>query len=177
MTLPVVTRVYMKPLLPKRPFRGLSFDAIVRRTKGELLKRMKEKLQQTTFTDRAKKALAKALKVEIKPSSLVLTANHPAFFPLVKGQKTGQMKWLTKARRPIPIVLDSGELIFRNATVKSMGEISPYGRIKGLPKWTHPGREPSDFIENAKKLARDTIKKRLMDEVRAKLRSNIKRGR
>lgn len=177
MTLPVVTRVYMKPLLPQRPFRGLSFDAVVRRTKSELLKRMKEKLQQTTFSDRAKKALAKALRVEVKPSSLVLTANHPAFFPLVKGQKSRQMTWLTKTTRPIPIVLDSGEIIFRNATIKSMGGTSKYGRIKGLPSWTHPGHEPSDFIEQAKKIARETIKKRMMDEVRAKLRANLKRGR
>jgi hypothetical protein len=65
------------------------------------------------------------------------------------------MRWLTKARAPIPIITEDGRLIFRSATIKSMRD----------GKWIHPGRPPYDFIEMAKKEAKTQIRKAIISEV------------
>jgi hypothetical protein len=106
------------------------------------------------------------MSINIKPSSLQVVTTHPGFFPLVEGQKRGQMTWLTKARGPIPIVTETGELIFRRATAKSMAD----GR------WIHPGRSPSDFVTKAKTESRDYIKKKLMEEIRRQLIQSVRQA-
>jgi hypothetical protein len=159
------TRVYLKPLLPAgRPM--VEPDKVLRRSKRDLLRRLRQNLFQTTFSDAAKKALARALSVEIRPSSLRITANHPAFRPLVMGQRKAQMTWLTKARAPIPIILDSGKLIFRSATPRSMENGS----------WWHPGRQPSNFVDKAKKQTRQFIKDKLKKELVSQLRNQGRRA-
>lgn len=160
----IASRVYLKPLLPKRKFKG-DTEIILKKAKKDLLRRLRSQLTQTTFSPRAKKALSKALKIEIKPSSLIVTANHPAFRPLVEGQRSGQMKWLKKARRPIPIITDEGKLIFRNATAKSMRN----GR------WIHPGRPSSNFVERAKEMSRSFLKEKFGKELRRQVRSGWSR--
>jgi hypothetical protein len=155
----IATRVYLKPLLPNEIFKG-DLDAIAQKTKGDLLRRIKKRLTQTTFSDRAKKAFAKAIKIEIKPSSIQVTANHPGFAPMLRGQRKGQMKWLKKARRPIPIITESGKLIFRTASARSMKN----------GKWMHPGRAPSDFVERAKAESRMFLKDKFKKELRQQVR-------
>jgi hypothetical protein len=157
---PFTSRVYLKPLLPSEGFQG-DTETILKHAKKDLLKRIRAKLTQTTFSKRAKLALSKALKIEIKPSSLIVTAKHPAFAPLVMGQRKQQMKWLTKATRPIPIITEEGKLIFRNATAKSMKNGS----------WHHPGRAPSDFVERAKKESRTFLKAKLDKELKKQIRA------
>ena len=159
----IATRMYMKPLLPDT-FSG-DLEAALHKAKRELMKRIKQELMQTAFSERAKKSLAKAITIEIKPSSLQITAKHPAFGPLVKGQKKEQMTWLTKATKPIPIITETGELIFRTATARSMAD----GR------WIHPGRPPESFIDRAKKTSREVLKNRFEKELRAQVRKNWKR--
>ncbi len=163
----IATRVYLKPLLPTRPLRNLDLDYVLRRAKRDLLRRVKGKLLQTTFSDRAKKALAEKIRIEIKPSSLRIVSNHPAFAPLLRGQKSGQMTWLTKARRPIPIITESGELIFRNATARSMAN----------GHWFHPGRKPSDFVDKAKAESRAFLKQRLREDLKKQVRAAWGRAR
>lgn len=160
----IATRIYMKPLLPS----NFEVDAekVLKRTKRNLFKRIKAELQQETFSDAAKKAFAKAMKIEVKPSSLRVTATHPAFAPMVKGQKSEQMGWLTKADRPIPIITETGKLIFRSATARSMKD----------GKWIHPGRKPSTFIDTAKKETREHIKKVLRKEAAKELRMALQRA-
>jgi len=158
----IATSIYLKPLIPTA-LAGMSFDRVLRRLQRDLLKRLKAKLQQTVFSDRAKKALARSMRIEVHPSSLRVTTNHPAFFPLVDGQAKGQMTWLTKAKRPIPIITDTGKLIFRNATAKSMANGS----------WIHPGRKPSDFVSKAKSEARKFLKGKLVAEVRKQIRAGL----
>jgi len=155
----IAARVYLKPLLPD----SFEEDAnqVLKQTKNALLKRMRSRIAGSAFSSRAKRALSKAVKVEVKASSLVMTVNHPAFEPLVKGQSKGKMKWLLKAKRPIPIITDDGELIFRTASARSMGT---------KKRWVHPGRPPSDIVETAKKDAREAIKARLEKEMVKKLR-------
>lgn len=157
----IASRVYMKPLLPGKLVKPGDIDAILKRAKTDLIRRIRGKLMQTTFSDRAKRALSKALKIEIKPSSLLITALHPAFGPMVRGQRSEQMKWLTKARRPIPIVTETGKLIFRTATAKSMKN----------GKWIHPGRPPSNFVEKAKEESRSFLKAKLDKELRKQIRA------
>lgn len=163
----IATRMYLTPLLPANPLRGVDIQVSLRRAKRDLLRRVRAQLLQTTFSIKAKKALAKAIEVRLKPSSIQVISKHPAFAPLVRGQKKGQMKWLTKARAPIPIITENGELIFRSATAKSMAN----GR------WVHPGRKPSDFIEKAKKESREFMRARLAAELKQQLRMAWSRTR
>jgi len=160
----IASRVYLKPLLPDA-FNG-DIDLTLRQAKNEVLKRIRAKLMDSAFSRRAKRSLSKAIKVEIKPSSLVVTVNHPAFAPLVLGQRKGKMRWLLKARRPIPIITDDGKLIFRTASAKSMGQ---------KKRWVHPGRPPSDFVERAKKDARETLKAKFEKDLRRQVRATLTR--
>jgi hypothetical protein len=154
----IASRVYLKPLLPSM-FSG-DLETIAKKAKSDLLRRVKKRLTQTTFSDRAKRAFAQALRIEIKPSSLRVTATHPGFGPMVKGQRKGQMKWLKKARRPIPIITEGGKLIFRTASARSMKD----GR------WIHPGRPPSDFIEKAKAESKLFLKDKFKKELNQQMR-------
>lgn len=157
-----LTSLYGKPLLRGL---GVSPENALNRVKYSVLRRLRDKLVQSTFSERAKKALAKSLMVEVGPSSLTLYSKHPAFTYLMRGQRKGQMRWLTKARAPIPIITEDGELIFRSATIKSMKD----------GKWIHPGRPPYDFIEKAKKEARTQIRKAIVSEVTMVARNAAKK--
>jgi len=152
----------MRPLLPDA-VKDSDIEGILKKSKRELLRRIKAKLTQATFSKRAKVALAKSLQIEVKPSSLVVTTDHPAFRPLTEGQKPGQMKWLLKAKRPIPIVTDEGKLIFRSATSKSMEN----------GHWIHPGRPSDDFVEKAKKESRKFLKQKFEKELRKKIAASV----
>lgn len=156
----IESRVYLKPLFQGKKFKG-DVKQTLNLAKKDLLRRIKRELTQTAFSDRAKRALSKAIKIEVKPSSLRIVTNHPAFRPLTEGQKKAQMKWLTKATRPIPIVTEDGKVIFRWATARSMRD----GR------WIHPGRDPSSFIDRAKKVSREVLKKKISEEINAQVRS------
>lgn len=151
----VAARVYMKPLLPPGGIRSFNVDKVLRRAQRDLLKRLRTRLVNEPFSDRAKKALTRAIKIRISPSSLTVWSDHPGFKPLVEGQRKGQMTWLSKARVPIPIMLETGKLIFRNASPQSMAN----------GKWVHPGREPSDFVAKAKAESRTFLKKKLTSEL------------
>jgi hypothetical protein len=148
-----LSTIYGKPFLKDL---DTSPDKALNRIKFSVLTRLRQKLVQSTFSDRAKKALSKSLKVEQGPSSLTFYSTHPAFIQLMRGQRKGQMRWLTKARAPIPIITETGELIFRTATIKSMKD----------GKWIHPGRPPYDFVSKAKKEAKEQIRKAIVQEVR-----------
>jgi len=150
--------VYGKPLV-----RGMdaSPERALRRVKMSVLARLRNKLFQSTFSDRAKRAFAKAIQIDIGPSSLTISSTHPGFTNMMRGRKKQQMKWLVKARAPIPIITEKGELIFRSATPKSMRD----------GKWVHPGRAPYDFVEKAKEEAKQQIRKAMIAEIRKSVES------
>ena len=153
-------RIYMKPLLPGQADL-IDINKVMRAGKRALLRRLRGKLlQQTAFSPAAKFVLSQSIQIKIKPSSLQVVSNHPAFLPLVKGQKKEQMTWLTKARVPIPIVLDTGRIIFRNATPASME--------RGA--WWHPGRTPANYIDKAKMLTRNFMHKRMIKDIEKHMR-------
>jgi len=155
-----VTSVYVKPLAGE-VLRNVSPEKVLRMLERDVLKRMKASILQTTFSQRAKKSLAESLRVTLRPRSLLVEALHPAFMPLVKGQKKRQMTWLVRAKRPIPIVTETGELIFRWATPRSMAN----------GKWIHPGRKPQDFIEKAKEEARTYVRSRMAKELKRQIKA------
>lgn len=149
--------MYLKPVAG-----DLKVDSakVLRTLKRELHKRIKLKIEETAFSPRAKRAFKKAVSITIRTHSLMIHTHHPGFLPMLKGQKREQMRWLTKASRPIPIITDQGVLIFRWATPRSMERGS----------WVHPGREPTNFIDRAKKEARKFVKEHLTKEVIRQIR-------
>ena len=159
-----ITSAKLKPLLPADSL-NVNSEKVLRSLQREVLKRLRGKILQEAFSVRAKRALSQGVKVKIGKKSITIQAIHPAFIPLLQGQRQGQMTWLTKARAPIPIVLDDGTLIFRSATAKSMKNGS----------WLHPGRNPTTVIEKATKEAREVVKARMVDELRKQLRRGASR--
>jgi hypothetical protein len=174
----IAARVMMNPLFGG----GLSsvgdMEPALRKARTELMTRIRKKLAQTTYSARAKKSLAKSIKVEMRPASLVVTTDHPGFEALVLGQKRRQMTWLKKAKRPIPIITETGKLIFRSAHARSLtwsqGPMTGpnVGRKRG---WLHPGRQPSDFLQRAKQEARAFLRDKFKQEVAKQLRKAAKK--
>ncbi len=168
------------PLLPDGRSTEEAIKAAMRVARRDLMRRLKRKLTQTTFSARAKLAFAKALKIEAKPASLVVTINHPAFSHLVGGRRKRQMTWLKKARRPIPIITETGKLIFRSAHARSLtwteGPMTGpnVGQKKG---WRHPGRTPSDFVERSKEEARAFLKEKLKNELQTLILKSLSKRR
>jgi hypothetical protein len=161
-----ITSAKLKPLIPT----GLTrFDPkrVLRSLEREVLKSLRGKILQEAFSPRAKRALTQGVQVTYGPKSITVVATHPAFIPLLEGQRKKQMTWLTKARAPIPIVTDDGKLIFRWATARSMRNGS----------WVHPGREPTTVIERAKEEARKVIKARMTKELRKQMRESLRSAR
>lgn len=158
-----VARINYKPLVPVEGFEPFRPERILKRMKREVLKQIRKSILQETFSVAAKKRLTQGMRVKLGPRSITVEAIDKAFLPLLDGQKSGQMKWLVKAKRPIPIVLDNGKLIFRWATPRSMKN----------KRWIHPGREPVGVIERARKAARKVIKKRIKKELLKHFRAEM----
>lgn len=154
-----VTHVKLKPLLPGGKLK-IRPDRVLKSLQREVLKQVRSKILQETFSDRAKQALSRGMKVKLGAKSITVVATHPAFLPLLMGMRSRQMTWLTKARRPIPIVTDTGELIFRSATAKSMKD----------GKWIHPGHKPTTVLEKAREASRKIVKERVAQDLRRQLR-------
>lgn len=162
----IVSHVKYKPLVPAGALDLFDPGKVLRGLKKEIFKEIQSRIMQEAFTPAAKKALLNGFRLTIGDSRMVITAVHPAFRPLMGGQKSAQMRWLTKARAPIPIVLDSGEVIFRSATPRSMDNGS----------WYHPGRKPVQVVEEARVAARNIVKDRLRAHFQQHLQ-NMARGR
>ena len=164
--------VYGKPLLDERKFDIISSKTFqdsqhvqkaLKLLTRELLKRLRAGIAQTVYSSQAKTLLSKCLKVEVRESSLVVRVNHPAFVPLMLGQKKQQMIWLLKAKAPIPIITEDGDLIFRSATPRSMANGG----------WVHPGRPSTGVVEKARVEAREAIKERIAKEINNNIRKSL----
>lgn len=71
------------------------------------------------------------------------------------GVRKHKMKYLMKAKRPIPIKLKTGEVIFRWASAKSM-------KKKG--SWTHSGIKPKKFMESGIKKLKQEFRGKIKKE-------------
>lgn len=156
-------RINLKPLIPSGAGE-INPKKVLQGVQKEVLKSIRDEIQKQAFSARAKRALAAGVSTKLGPNSVRIIAKHPAFYPLLEGQKKEQMTWLTKATRPIPIILDNGEMIFRSATPRSMAR----GR------WYHPGRQPTTVIEKARQKTRAVIKKRITKELQRQLRASMR---
>jgi hypothetical protein len=174
----IATRMHVRGLADvKKATSAKQLSDILKKSKADLMRKLKIKLEGTAFSQRAKIALAKAMKIQILPASLLVTIDHPAFPSLVKdGRKNAQMIWLTKAKRPIPIALESGKIIFRNATARSMAAAQD-GPNKGKPGWVHPGRKPTDFVGVAKEESRKYLKAKFAKEIKKQVLASIRQNR
>lgn len=147
--------VYQKPALGE-------FEAVADRVASlkfltkSLSMQIRKHIQSTSYSQKAKSFLNRVLQVRSSGNRISISATHPAFRPLIMGQPRHQMRWLVKARAPIPIVTDSGELIFRWATAKSMAN----------GKWIHPGRPSTGVIRKARNDAVQALRKTLRKEMR-----------
>ena len=129
----------------------------------EILKRSRAQIRQMAFSGPAKKLLSRALRLTETPRGIRIEVRDPVWHYLMDGQRKGPMRWLKKARRPIPIVTDTGDVIFRQATARSIKNGG----------WRHPGRSPISFIEQVKQEARAVIHKRLAKDLVTKLERTI----
>lgn len=145
--------VYGKPLVASSAL----IEKALARVKASVIARVRHELLRAPFSDRAKAAFAKAIKVEVKRSSLSIVTNHPALVHFLRGRKNQQMTWLTKASAPIPIFTEDGRLIFRSATAKSMAD----------GKWVHPGKDRYDFVQRVKQEAKIAVKESFLRELRS----------
>lgn len=151
----VASVTYGKALV--RGFEHVTVEQAFRKLSRELMVQIRKRIMQTTYSEAAKKRLAKALRADIRENSLRLRVRDPLWGYLVRDYTTGPytMAWLRKARKPIPIVTETGEVIFRNASPASMRN----------GKWVHPGRSALNITEKAKKEARQIVRQRLAKEV------------
>lgn len=162
-----VQRINFKPLVPDGGLQQIDPQRTLKRLQREVLKAIQKHLQQEPFSHRAKRALKEGMETRLGPNSITVIAKHPAFRPLLEGQHSGQMTWLTKARAPIPIITDEGELIFRSATPRSMQNGS----------WYHPGRKPTTVLEKARAEARGVLKKKISADIRKQIKAAAARAK
>lgn len=160
-----VGRVNVKPLLPSDAVEDLDTKKVLQALGREIAKRFKRNLDAESFSRAAKARLKESIGIKVGDKSLTIIAKHKAFLPLLEGQKAGQMRWLTKATRPIPIITDDGELIFRSATARSMENGS----------WYHPGRSGTTYLQRVRKEAREVIRERIRKELQRAVRRWYKR--
>lgn len=161
-----IKQIYLRPLLPPGFERMIKPEHALRVLQRDLLKRMRQAFKtQEAFSERARVALARSLKVRVLRSSIRVTTRHPAFRPLVLGMTSRQMAWLTKAKTPIPIITEEGQLIFRAATPKSMAD----------GKWIHPGHPPTDLLDKARKDSREYVRKRVTEEIIRQIRQTLRK--
>lgn len=145
--------------------RGLSdfeadFGPVLQKLSKEVLQRVRAKIKQSAFSTSARKRLAKAVYSELRPKSVLFVSVDPLWSYLFDGRRKQQMTWLRKAQKPIPIVTESGKIIFRAATPKSMRN----------GKWIFPGRPPIDIFSQVIKEARLSVKKTLKKELLVRLK-------
>jgi len=159
-------RFNFKPLVPSGAIDKVDPRKVLQSAQREILKQIRVRIQESAFSPRAKRALAKGLRTRIGSSSISVIATHPAFFPLLQGQKREQMSWLTKATRPIPIILDNGEMIFRNASPRSMS----------MGRWYHPGRRDSLIIDKARAATREIVKQRVGKALQRQLQYSMQKA-
>lgn len=148
--------------LPQSP--SLDVDGTLKLLSKQILQKVRAHIKQSAFSLRARRRLDKALKIELKPNSVMLVAVDPLWNYLVGGRKQRQMSWLSKATKPIPIVTESGDVIFRSATAKSMAD----------GKWVFPGRQPLNLLDRAVKESREVIKKKLAKEMVKNLKKSMR---
>lgn len=156
--------VYGKPLVKGTPLEDDEDRSdLLEETGKEAIEEVKKEIRRTSFKGQPKDLLDSfSYRVEGK-STLVLESDHPAAKYLDKGVKAHQMTYLAKSDKPIPILTDEGEVIFRSATPKSMQE----------GKWQHPGIKGKNFLDRGVDKAREKVKERIAESIKDRIKSRF----
>ena len=83
-----------------------------------------------------------------REGNLKVTSNHPAAEYLNRGVKPHPMTYLEDAKRPIPIITSSGQVIYRK----------PSSSIGQDGSWQHPGFKGKHFLDRGKEKAQKAFK-------------------
>lgn len=146
--------IYVKPVL--KGVKGNLAKALLGRLKYNLARAGKKYIGEATkkaFKGRGD-SIRKGLSYTIGRRSVTFHLSNVGIFHNF-GVRQHKMKYLMKAKRPIPIELKSGEVIFRWASKKSM-------KRKG--SWTHPGLKPKKFVEAGIKKMKSEFRDRIATE-------------
>lgn len=135
-------------------------------SRKEVYRHIRKALRDTAFSPRAQVALSRMLRIKITTDTLRLEATDPRFFYLTSERKRQRMTWLLKAKGPIPIVTDTGKVIFRRATAKSLAN----------GKWVYPGQKATDYLTTAMNSATKTIKDKVREDLRAQILAVFKKA-
>jgi len=152
-------RIYLKPLYSKKMRE--KFEKILdKRLKYNLaragVKRIKEAQKQANPNGKGVR-IRKGVNYTIGRRSVTFYLSQLGGYHNY-GVRRHKMKYLMKAKRPIPIRdKKTGEIVFRWASKKSM-------RKRG--SWTHPGLKPQKFLEKGLSDLKQDFKKRLRQQVR-----------
>lgn len=161
-----VRSVYGKPLLSDLPesnrVESVKQEALERVGKAAI-KAIQKEIRRSSW-NRSPRNLLNSFTYEVKGSSVRISSDHPATEYLNRGVKPHQMTYLTKAERPIPIITETGELIFRYATDQSMRD----------GKWQHPGFKGKHFLERGVEAAREEVKSELASAYKKLLAEALK---
>jgi hypothetical protein len=146
--------IYVKPIL--KDVKGNLANALLGRLKYNLARAGKK------YISEASKKSFKGKGTSIRKGIFYTIGKKSITFHLTaigvfhdSGVRQHKMKYLMKAKRPIPIKLKTGDVIFRWASAKSM-------KRKG--SWTHPGIKPKKFAEEGIKKLKDEFRERLITE-------------
>lgn len=122
----------------------------------EHLQKEAPRIIKKAITDEIKRAsfrktptrLIKSFEVNVDKDRVEVTSDHPASEYLNRGVARYQMRHLTKSSSPIPIIKDTGEVIFRAASSKTMRD----------GKWYHPGIKGKHFLDKGIKRGKEALK-------------------
>ena len=142
-------KVYGKPLKKKlKPPKFIDKKAFLKEFAKQGKKYIRQEIDRHNWKH-SPEGLKKSIKTKRKPSSVTFYSRHPGALYQNQGVRSHQMKYLLKAKRPIPLETGRG-LIFRWATRTSMARGG----------WVHPGYTGKKFMQRGLKRARKVLMKK-----------------
>jgi hypothetical protein len=130
----------------------------------EAVDQIREEIRRSSWNS-SPRALLESFEYRVEGSQMIIESDHPAARYIDKGVDSYQMTHLTESSKPIPIITDQGELIFRWATEQTMED----------GKWQHPGISGKNFIDRGIRKARQRVKEEVQRQVRDELLEEYKR--
>lgn len=143
-------------------------DKVVRDTMERLgkvaVKAYQNEVRRSSW-NRTPTTLINSFKYEVKPDgTLHVSSDHPAATYLNKGVRSHTMDYLQNAKRPIPIITDSGEVVYRTPSFQSMNN----------GQWRHPGISGKHFLERGQEKAQKAVKEELAEVYKDLFRKALK---
>lgn len=154
--------IYVKPILNGVVRKNDLAKVLLGRLKYSLA-RLGEKQIRKATKDAFKgggKRIRKSVSYTIGKSSVTFHISQIGIYHNY-GVRRHKMEYLKKAKRPIPITLENGEVIFRWASKKSMS-------TRG--SWYHPGIKAKAFLEKGTAKTKQEFRKRLIEATSRYLR-------